>query len=207
MLYICSNEEKTNTQWMEDLQNDFETSYLNQVVLLKKLPTLKPNDLVLIDCDQFEKIEDAVVLHDKIPKNIYTIMYLTSPKLAHGTYAIKKGFKSYLGKKTNYILVKQAINTVLEGNVWLYPELMNYIIKQLNGGTQEHPKEKESSEALKLLTSKEVEVAKLVAKGFSNQEIANSLDIQLVTVKKHLGNIFVKLDVKDRVALAILVNK
>jgi LuxR family maltose regulon positive regulatory protein len=48
------------------------------------------------------------------------------------------------------------------------------------------------------LTEREQEVLRLVAKGLSNREIAEALFITLGTVKKHLNNIFSKLDVKSR---------
>ena len=80
---------------------------------------------------------------------------------------------------------------------------MNYIIKNITVDTEKQIDKKK----LSVLSSKELEVAKLVAKGDSNKEISKQLDIQLVTVKKHIGNIFTKLKVKDRVSLAIFINK
>ena len=80
---------------------------------------------------------------------------------------------------------------------------MNYIIKNITVDTEKQIDKKK----LSVLSSKELEVAQLVAKGDSNKEISKQLDIQLVTVKKHIGNIFTKLKVKDRVSLAIFINK
>ena len=80
---------------------------------------------------------------------------------------------------------------------------MNYIIKNITVESEKQIDQKK----LSILSSKELEVAKLVAKGDSNKDIAQQLDIQLVTVKKHIGNIFTKLKVKDRVSLAIFINK
>lgn len=54
-------------------------------------------------------------------------------------------------------------------------------------------------EALKLSISKrELEVLALVSQGFSNQEIADQLFISLNTVKSHISNVFIKLDVSKR---------
>jgi DNA-binding NarL/FixJ family response regulator len=115
---------------------------------------------------------------------------------------IKKGFRSYLGKDTPKVLIAQAIKTVLEDNLWLYPELMNYIIKHIHIEQQ-----KPNDNLFESLTQKELEVTHYIAQGLSNREIAQKMDIQLVTVKKHLGSVFTKLNVKDRLSLAILVNK
>ena len=48
------------------------------------------------------------------------------------------------------------------------------------------------------LTARELELLRLVARGLSNREIADVLFVTLGTVKKHLNNIFGKLDVKNR---------
>ena len=121
--------------------------------------------------------------------------------MAHGAFLIKKGFKSYLGKNTSEIITIQSITTVMDGDVWLYPQLMSYIIKHISLSHKD-----ESLKSLDNLTVKEQNVANLVSRGYSNKDIAQNLGIQLVTVKKHIGSIFVKLNVKDRVALAILIN-
>ena len=55
------------------------------------------------------------------------------------------------------------------------------------------------------LTKREVEVAKSVAEGCSTREIAERLNISERTVKARLTSIFQKLDVRDRVQLALLM--
>ena len=122
--------------------------------------------------------------------------------MAQGAFLIKKGIKSYLGKDTQDIVMQDAINTVQNGNVWLYPELMNYIIKHIEIDQEDTTQ----SNLLDRLTPKEQQIASFVANGLSNKDIAKELDIQLVTVKKHIGHIFEKLDIKDRLSLALIVN-
>ena len=62
-----------------------------------------------------------------------------------------------------------------------------------------------SHKNLDILTPKEMEVLKLVSKGYSNSKISKELDIAEVTVKKHIGSMFQKLDVKDRLSLALIL--
>ena len=57
------------------------------------------------------------------------------------------------------------------------------------------------------LTSREKEVARLVADGSSNQEIGEQLQIALQTVKNHLQSVFRKLSVDNRVELALRLDK
>jgi DNA-binding CsgD family transcriptional regulator len=60
---------------------------------------------------------------------------------------------------------------------------------------------------VKDLTDRELEIAKLIAKGLSNSEIGEKLYISEGTVKNHITNIFKKLDMRDRTQLAIFVVK
>lgn len=202
MLYICSKSEKVNNFY----GNEFKEDYKNKVVEKEFFDfnkDFKNDDILILDLDQFESLEDTMTFFNSLPKLLKVIAVLEEPKLAHGTYIIKKGFKSYLSKKTNKFIIEQVLKTVKEGNVWLYPELMNYIIKHVNLNNEQ----KNTSKLLEKLSSKEQQVANLVAEGLSNNEISSKLGIQLVTVKKHISSIFTKLNVKDRVSLAILINK
>lgn len=54
------------------------------------------------------------------------------------------------------------------------------------------------------LTEREQEIVSLISSGLANKEIARRLDLSVGTVKVHLHNIYSKLDIKGRVALAVL---
>lgn len=202
MLYICSKLEKIQNFWSKEFEKDYDVKSV-QYDFFDFNKNFENDDMVVLDLDQFSKVEDSITFFNSLPKTLKVIAIIEEPKLAHGTYIIKKGFKSYLSKKTSKFIVDQVLRTVKEGNVWLYPELMSYIIKHVNLNNEQ----KNTSNLLAKLSSKEQEVANLVAEGLSNKEISAKLDIQLVTVKKHISSIFTKLNVKDRVSLAILINK
>jgi DNA-binding NarL/FixJ family response regulator len=59
---------------------------------------------------------------------------------------------------------------------------------------------------LSMLTGREQEVSRAVAKGSSNKEIARQLGITERTVKAHIGSVFQKLNVRDRLHLALIFN-
>ena len=63
----------------------------------------------------------------------------------------------------------------------------------------------EKNEFLNTLTSKELDILKLVSKGFSNKKIGLELDIAEITVKKHVSSLFKKLQVEDRLSLALIL--
>jgi len=82
-----------------------------------------------------------------------------------------------------------------------YVEALEKSIRELNADLPAASKETPSEDLR--LTARELEVLRLIAKGFSNKEIANILKIRLDTVKTHIKNIFFKLDVTDRTKAAI----
>lgn len=200
MIYIYTLSDNIKEYWEKEFSNEFDIKIIEK----NRYEDTKSNDsdVLLLDLDMFEDIDSIEEFIVKLPNTLHPIALVNEPKLAHGAYMIKKGFKSYIGKDTNKLIVKQAIDTVIDGNVWLYPQLMSYIIKHININNETTKK----NDLLENLTTKEQQVASFVADGLSNKEIATKLDVQLVTVKKHIGSIFTKLHIKDRVALAILVN-
>jgi len=95
--------------------------------------------------------------------------------------------------------------TVTAGGMWMPPVLANRFLSLAKMiGTLDPVYE--ADDALKLLTQRELEVARMVGSGLSNREIAESLDLTERTVKAHLTSIFDKLQVRDRVQLALAVN-
>ncbi len=93
-----------------------------------------------------------------------------------------------------------ALNAIRDNMVWLYPELTSELIMDI-------PTTKESvdEEQLLKLTSREREVALLLKEAYPYKEIALKLDITPRTVKAHAQNAYAKLNVKDRLALALLL--
>ena len=133
-------------------------------------------------------------------KNIYLIALSNTPTNLEGCKLLRTGYKSYLHSLSNYQILKSAVESVVTGNIYLYPELMQFLVAQV-GTIQDNKNNKN----LDILTPKEMEVLNLVAKGYSNSKISKELDIAEVTVKKHIGSMFQKLDVKDRLSLALIL--
>ena len=202
MIYINSEYDNIQEYWIKHYTKKYNTKIIDSDFFDYENKFYE-KDIIILDIDQFSQIDDVVEYFEMIPKSLKVIALTNQPKLAQGAFFIKKGFKSYLGKNTSKIIIDKAIETVISGNVWIYPQLMNFIIKNISISTQDDQKSKSLDE----LSAKEQNVANLVAQGFSNKEISQDLGIQLVTVKKHISSIFVKLNIKDRVALAILINQ
>lgn len=96
--------------------------------------------------------------------------------------------------------IVSAINAIEAGMVWLYPEYTSQLILSMD----EQP-EKDVSKILEPLSDREKETALLIKDGLTYKEIADKLDITPRTIKAHAQKIFTKLNVKDRVGLALLL--
>lgn len=104
--------------------------------------------------------------------------------------ALEAGAVSYVMKTSKAKQIADAIRQTLNGQAVLEPEVTNKMMKRMRQG-QDRPLHDE-------LTDREHEILLLMAKGHSNQNIADELFIALKTVKTHVSNILSKLDVQDR---------
>ena len=183
-----------------------ENSFFKELTVIKSLENIKKDIesnsslVVLHHLNDFENDIDLFSNLLKEYKNIYLIALSNTPTNLEGCKLLRTGYKSYLHSLSNYQILKSAVESVVTGNIYLYPELMQFLVAQV-GTTQENKKDKN----LDILTPKEMEVLNLVAKGYSNSKISKELDIAEVTVKKHIGSMFQKLDVKDRLSLALIL--
>jgi NarL family two-component system response regulator LiaR len=110
--------------------------------------------------------------------------------------AIQAGAQSYLLKDINPSELIDAIRKAYHGEVTLHPRVAAQVIQALRGGSN-------SIESDHELTEREFEVLRLLAKGMTNTEIAESLVISIKTVKSHVSNILSKLHLADRTQAAV----
>lgn len=129
------------------------------------------------------------------------------PRFVEAIQCLKGGARGYVNVFAGPQTLKQIADVVNEGGIWLGAELMQLLIAS-SQSTNENLDEKNKVSPIHFeekLTAREIEVAKLIAKGDSNKVIARELKISERTVKSHVTTIFKKLEVKDRLKLAILL--
>jgi DNA-binding NarL/FixJ family response regulator len=87
--------------------------------------------------------------------------------------------------------ILQAIRSVGNGVAWLHPSVVGHVLKQINNN-------EEQSGLMDKLTERELDVLRLMAKGHSNQEIANIMVLSAATVHTHVSRVLAKLEVSSR---------
>jgi DNA-binding NarL/FixJ family response regulator len=113
--------------------------------------------------------------------------------------AIRAGASGYLLKDTPREKVIEAIRGTVAGKAFVDPMVAGKLLDQV-ANKQEQP----SRLIIAKLTGREVDVLRLIARGFANAEIAEHLHLSEGTVRNHVSAIFAKLDVSDRTQAAIL---
>ena len=107
---------------------------------------------------------------------------------------LKAGAKGYLLKDVSLDELVNALKTVADGGSLAKPAVTQRLIKGMEGMRNEFS----ALDRPDPLTERETEILRLMAGGYSNKEIANSLSVAEGTVKNHVSNILSKLGVRDR---------
>jgi DNA-binding NarL/FixJ family response regulator len=153
------------------------------------------NSIILIY--DFEEGENLDTLKELLTKKVIFLLEV-EPNFDRCREFLQMGVKGYSNSFLPAKYLSDAIEIIKDGNVWIHPPFMQEIILGLA------PTNKKD-ETLSKLSDRERDIALLVADSLSNKDIASRLDITDRTVKAHLSSIFTKLDIHDRLSLALLL--
>ncbi|AJY73815.1 response regulator [Paenibacillus beijingensis] len=160
-------------------------------------------DVVLMDLvmEGMDGVETTGKLLEQCPdcKVVVLTSYLDDSKLYP---VIEAGAFSYLLKTSRATEIADAIRAASRGQSVLESQVAAKMMNRFRG-----PRSASQKQLHEELTEREMDVLKLVAKGLSNQEIADQLFIGIKTVKFHVTNILNKLCVEDRTQAAIYAHK
>lgn len=114
--------------------------------------------------------------------------------------ALKAGAISYILKDMKMERLADVLYRAVEEEVILHPRVAARVLQSIRGDDGE---DGEDAHLIAELTDRELDVLKLVANGFSNNQIADKLIISENTVKGHVSNILNKLHLADRTKVAV----
>jgi DNA-binding NarL/FixJ family response regulator len=115
----------------------------------------------------------------------------------HG--ALKAGAKGFLLKDAGPVLLTQAIHAVADGDALIAPSITARLLAAFADSAAGQP----PAQPIEPLTSREEEILIPVARGWTNQEIAQELHSNLSTVKTHVASLMRELDARNRAEIAM----
>ncbi len=156
--------------------------------------------ILVVDYDSVAKEFNSLISSNRVPP--FTVVLERVPEIATGKMLISHSIGAYGNIRMQKIHFAQVKKTLKEKKVWTYPELNAALIKE----TKKPTMSSDSKELIeRRLTEKEKEVLYLILDGLTNDAIATTLDITTRTIKAHVGSIFKKLHVNDRISLVLLL--
>ena len=127
--------------------------------------------------------------------------------------ALKNGADGYILKDSGKDAIINAISQAVNGNGVLDHKVMQKLTGMLANNDEKEEKhksmdnEKINSSVSEILTSRELEIAKLIADGLTNSQIASVLFISEGTVKNYVSNIYDKTNIHDRAKLVVYLRE
>jgi DNA-binding NarL/FixJ family response regulator len=119
--------------------------------------------------------------------------------------ALRAGAAGFLLKDTPPPEIVRAIERVHAGDAMLSPAVTRRLIALVAGEDEEAKRAEQARDRLATLTPRERDVALAVAAGRANADIAGELHMSVATVKAHVSRLFAKLEVENRIQIALLV--
>jgi two-component system, NarL family, nitrate/nitrite response regulator NarL len=206
MLVLCSPVESVRLRWREGLSARGELREAESVADLQDCLRSRQPALVLlhVSLPGLSGPQDVRLLKQRYPEVKFAAL-ADVPSDEQGLAWLRGGSDGYLNAYIAPALLAQAVEVMQMGEVWVGRSLMQRLI---GGLAATRPRETSDLERrLDGLTEREREIALLIAQGASNKRIAARLAIAERTVKAHLTAVFRKTGARDRLSLALLVNR
>lgn len=150
-------------------------------------------DLVLMSMD-LPDMNGITVLRSikKNHNNVRVIIFSTQPENIYASSGIKAGASGFLSKTATTSIIKKAILKVYKGGMYV----TNAMAQKLT-----FDKNKEDTDLYHKLSTREIEVLKLICTGKKNNEIAEELNINPKTVSTYKSRLMSKLNVTNLISL------
>jgi len=168
-----------------------ESAFFDEEALTQSMP-----DVVLVDFDNdLAAVDEVIAGCRRVVPTAHVCVLSGSMAPDVMTHVLSAGANGYVVKDVTPDQLIACIKRIVTEGFYADERLSSHVLQHSLRGT------------LATLTQRELEVAKLIAQGLSNQEIGDRLLLSSNTVKNHVANIFSKLNLTARTQLAIYAIK
>ena len=185
-IILCSSDSVLVKSWSRIIKDDFK--------VLNKLEDINDSLIILDYIDSTHNIES-------IAKKNRVLVLHRNPDIKIAKELLSCGVRGYGNALMRDHFLLSAIETIRDGMVWLYPAFTSELIEKISSVN----KQASIDEIISILSKREKEVALLLKDGLTYKDIAQKLEITPRTVKAHAQSSYIKLNVKDRLSLALLL--
>lgn len=148
------------------------------------------------------KVDNKKIMLKKVQENQNLVLILDeNPNLIKAKGWLSQKVNGYGNAYMKEVFFNSAVETIISGYSWLSPKIAHEFFLNLSNNRDNS---EEKNDILSTLTTSEIGIANYLKMGYKNIEISKELDISINTVKKHIKNIYIKLNVSDRVSFAKL---
>jgi DNA-binding NarL/FixJ family response regulator len=169
-------------------------SYANAEAVLKKINELKPDIFIVdINLEGISGIEFIRRVKPLLPNTEFLVCTINDDN-TNIFESLKSGATGYMLKESSADEIRNAITEIAAGGSPMSAYISRRVIASFNTAAA-----KPVIPAAENLTEREIEVLNHLARGLQYKEIADRLEISTGTVKKHIRNTYVKLQVQNKV--------
>ena len=192
------------TGWVEA----FPKAKIADIINAKPTKSQKSEAIVFwlhMNEDRQQWLTNTITLIQQKYNDAKIIVLANAPNQAEALYCMSLGVVAYSHAFSPAKMLKEIETVITNGGVWMGQDLLKRLIEvsaNLAGNQAQ-----QVEQHLSALSKREKQVAIEAAKGLSNKEIARILKITERTVKAHLSSTFERLGAKDRLHLALMLNK
>ena len=204
-IYIIGRNGMNNELLLYFLEQETDPSYncslQKSLSLLDTEKTKSIKKLVLCNCqDAYEQEEsnDCERHLSAAPPDCYWACINVSHDHKVAQNAISNGVNGIFYENDSLATLRKGIQAIFNGELWFSRDTLSSTLSSLVEHKNAYRSSRDASEGVKL-TRREKEILKLIALGKTNDEIADSLNISILTVKTHVSNIYAKINVPNRI--------
>lgn len=192
------------------LDEEFSLEALsNASVICSRIAESHPH-LVMLDPAMFgESLPETIIKILETAQHTRILVIKDSTKKPIDQMSLfKTGAHGFCAADIQPGLLIKAARAVCQGEIWVPRQLITQLIGELarENSTDIQKLSRAGAKSVEILTPRELQVAKMVHLGGNNKIIARELEISERTVKAHLSAIFRKLDIENRLHLALFFN-